>query len=718
MKIYKILTTLLVVLISCYTINLQAQKNYSAVADQAFKNNEYYDALPLYKKAYSKVKSSEKAEKARLMFQLAECYRLTNDYANAHKWYDRAIGRYKDNIVLYYDAQMLRNMQKYDDAIAQYKAYIQKAPNDPRGKMGLESCELAKKLKDNPSRYQVKEMKAFNSKQSDYGVAFIEQKRFTQLMFTSSRESSVGKGTDAWTGESFSDIYVSRKDRKGQWGTPQTLGKPINTEMSEGAPCLNRKATELYFTRCPREKKKKENCQIYNSQLKGIDWDEPKIQKLVPDSFSAGHPFISDDELSLYFSSDLQPGGLGGKDIWVAKRSSKTDKWGKPENLGNTINTNGDEMFPFLRTNGDLYFSSNGFPGMGGLDIFKAPKKDKSWGTPVDLIPPINSSSDDFAIVFMGDDERGFFSSNRTQKTGDDIFYFWLPNLLYTLSGTVKDDSTKMPIFEALVKVTDSDGKAFEGKTNKEGLYKFDTIQIQPNKTYNLLFTKEPEYFAGKGQATTVGLDQSKDLTLNKNLIPIPKKPIELPEILYDLNKWDLKPQYQDSLNGLYQTLVDNPKLVIELASHCDPRASDEHNDTLSNNRAKSVVDYLIGKGIDPERMVAKGYGKRVPRVLKKNTSYTINGKKYSFKKGTELTEKYILAIKEPDQREAAYTLDRRTEFSILRRNFVPKPKQESAPKPEENIKKDEGKTIPPVKLDTIKPKTVTPILPVKPKKK
>lgn len=680
MRMYKALIAAIIVTIS-FSFNVSAQKSFTTDADEAFKNNQYYDAISIYKKAYSKLKSN-KTEKARVIYQIAECYRLNNNPAEAIKWYERAMGRYQENILLYHYAEMLRQSQRYDDAIAQYKAYEAKVPNDPKGKIGEESCELAKKWKDNPTRYKVKDVNEaynnkYNSKQNDFAPFYIDQKTFNSYIFTSGRETSTGRKTDAWTGESFFDIYTARKARNGQWDLPMSIGTPINTEFSEGAACYNRKATELYFTKCSREKKKKTNCEILSSKLVGSAWDEPKQIALVPDSFSAGDPFISDDELSLYFASDVQPGGFGGKDIWVAKRNSTTEQFGKPENLGTNINTTGDDMFPYIRSTGDFYYASNGLVGMGGLDIYKSSRKGNEWGKPEIMLPPINSSADDFAIVFQNENERGLFSSNRNGKTGDDIYFFWLPNLVYSLKGTVKDDSTKLPIEFAIVKVTDSDGKTFEGKTDKDGVYKFDTTQILPKKTYSILFTKEPQYLASKGQTTTVGLEESKELILDKNLVPIPKKPIVLPDILYDVDKWDLKPQYQDSLNGLFQTLSDNPKIVIELSSHTDSRSSDQHNDTLSQRRAQSVVDYLIKKGIDSERLIAKGYGEKQPRILKTNSSVMINGKKYSFKKGIELNEKYINSIKEIDQKEAAYQLNRRTEFKILNQNFVPKPKTE-----------------------------------------
>lgn len=693
MKLFKILSFSLLIIFAVNT-HLSAQKDHLAIADEAFNNNEFTEAVNLYKKAYTKVKTKE--EKAKVHFQIAECYRKANRPEEAIKYYERILDKSPKNIVFLYYADMLKILQRYDEAIVQYKKYQEKEPSDMRGKIGEESCEAAKKWKDTPTRYNVIEMKAFNSKFSDFSTFFTDQKKFNALVFTSGRETSSGKETDAWTGQSFTDIYETRRDRKGDWSSPSILGKTINTESNEGATCINRKGNELYFTRCPREKKKRVNCKIYVAQYAGNEWGEAKELPLVPDTITVGHPFISDDELELYFSSDLPNGSQGGKDIFVVKRNSKSEAFGAPVNLGPTINTAYDDMFPYIRKNEELYFSSYGHIGMGGLDIFKSVKQsDGKWGRPVNMLAPINSNADDYGIVFYGDEERGLFTSNRNLKTNDDIYYFWLPSLLYTLSGTIRDDSTKNALSGVIVKVTDSDGKIFEGKTGADGTYKFDTTQILPKKTYNLVFSKEPLYFNAKGQITTVGLEQSKDLVLDKNLRPIPKKPIVLPDILYDLAKWDLKPQYQDSLNDLFETMMDNPKIVIELASHTDTRAKDEYNDTLSQKRAQSVVNYLIQKGIDTERMIAKGYGEKVPRELKEGKTVVFNNKKYTFKKGTVITDAFISKLKSNDEKEAAHQLNRRTEFRIIRQDYIPKPKSEgNIQTPVTPVIKEEAKPI------------------------
>jgi len=402
-----------------------------------------------------------------------------------------------------------------------------------------------------------------------------------------------------------------------------------------------------------------------------------------------GHPSIASDE-TIFFSADLA-GGHGGKDIWMARKEKKTGKYIKI-NLGLEINTAGDELFPFIRNDSILYFASNGLPGMGGLDIFKSTWSNGKWSKPENMKYPINSPADDFAIVFNGDEaEQGLFSSNRPGGKGrDDIYSFVIPPVYFTLEGIVTDDRTLQPIAGVKVKSSGTNGRSLETKSDEKGHYGFNKMQIDKNTTYDIFVTRK-DYFNEKGRETTVGLEKSKDLTRNFVLRPIPKKPVVLPDILYDLAKWDLKPQYRDSLQGLIETLDANETIVVELASHTDTRDSEERNDILSQKRAQSVVDYLISRGIDPDRLVAKGYGERVPRILNKD----VTREGYTFKAGTVLNDSIINLLPSTAVKEAAHQMNRRTEFSILRNDFVPKtkisknmpaPKVEVVVKPEENI--------------------------------
>jgi peptidoglycan-associated lipoprotein len=650
-----------------------SQRNPAKSADEAFAKQQYSLAIDKYKKAYSRVKK-DKDEKTRINAQLAECYRLTGNYKRAEAYYKRLIKAEYDKSnpeILLHFANMLKINGDYEEAIVQYNAYTERVPDDPRGKNGAEATALIEKWIENPSKYEVTNVKKINSREADFAPAYTTD-NYNEIVFTSTREGATGKETDDWTGQNFSDLFIAKIDRKDEWSEPVLFdqSETINTEANEGAAMFNAKFNTVYFTKCPNVPQKESGCQIYMAKRTGRNWSKPDMVEIngIDTLSTIGQPTLSEDELIIYFAGNRR-NGMGGKDIWVAYRDSKSDGFGRPMNLGEVINTPGDEMFPFLRNDTTLYFASDGHGGMGGLDIFISTIDTAgNWGPPVNLKYPMNSTSDDFGIVFHPTDEYGFFSSNRKGTRGlEDIYYFIEPPLLFTLVGTVKDDRTLMSMSDVNVQLIGSSGISVSTRTNDEGYYTFGESQVEQNTTYEVIVSK-PNYFNAKKTFTTVGVEFSKEFVKDFNMIPIPAEPIELPEILYDLAKWELKPQYQDSLQGLIQTLRDNPNIVIELASHTDARDSDERNDVLSQRRAQSVVDYLIIRGIDPARMVAKGYGERVPLTLKKDV--VRDG--FQFTEGTTLDEEYIASLSSTAEKEAAHQLNRRTEFRVLRKDYVP----------------------------------------------
>ena len=728
-----------------------AQNKYSKAADAAYADQMFFMALQKYQKAYTKVKNN-KAERDRISLRIAECYRMMNNTKKAESSYKRLVNNapyIKDNpkILLFY-ADMLKANGNYEEAIKQYKAYKESGPADPRADMGIATCTEAKVWIENPTKYTVKWEKMLNSKEDDFASSYAD-KKYNSIIFTSDRNGAKGRDVDNWTGLGFSDLFLSRIDHKGDWSKPVLAdeGGMINTKANDGVGQFNSRFSSFYFTRCWNEPKRKNGCAIMKtSRQGGTNWSEPEKVELGGDSSTImGHPSVASDE-TIFFSADL-PGGFGGKDIWMAKREKKGGKYVKV-NLGPSINTAGDELFPFIRNDSILYFASNGLPGMGGLDIFVSTRcksgtantyqwqsqiNNKSftnadgstnyqwqssldnkaftnangattaayipggamttdhWSRPINLRSPINSPADDFGIIFNGDElEQGLFSSNRPGGKGrDDIYSFVIPPVYYTLEGIITDDRTLQPVAGAKVRIVGTDGRAFEYNSDEKGHYGFNKMQILANTTYDILVTKK-DYFNEKGRETTVGIEHSKDLVRNFVLRPIPRKPVVLPDILYDLAKWDLKPQYRDSLQGLIETLDANENIVIELASHTDSRDSDERNDILSQKRAQSVVDYLISRGIDPDRLVAKGYGERAPRTLNKD----VTREGYTFKVGTVLNDSVINLLPNTSVKEAAHQLNRRSEFSILRNDFIPKTKiTKNAPatkievvvKPEEN---------------------------------
>jgi peptidoglycan-associated lipoprotein len=653
-----------------------AQSRKAEAADIDFENLRYALAIPKYKKAYSRVKNN-KIEKNRITYQLAECYRLTNQPNRAEAYYKRLVRAKYDRTepsVLLKLADMQRNNGDYEDALENYKLYLEREPGDVMGQVGLESCELALEWEENPSNFEIIKLRRMNSREDDFSPAYSEPTS-NAIIFTSAREGSTGKKEDEWTGMSFTDLYYSKQDKKGDWSNPVLVDESeiVNTEANEGQPAFNENFSQMYFTRCGKDNVTINGCNVYVARKAGRSWGEPTQVDLGGDSTSVfGHPAVSPDESFLIFSSPKK-GGAGGKDLWIVSKSGGSGSFSTPRNLGNVINTPGDEVFPSMRGDSVLFFASNGHPGMGGLDIFKSVRlEDDTWSEPINLRPPMNTNYDDFGITWHPDGlDQGFFSSNRRGgRGGDDLWFFNNPPKLYSVKGKVIDNTILQPVEAAEVILVSSDGTTVTTTTNSVGYYEFTDDQVKANTTFEITVAKD-DFFNQKTMETTVGLEASKDFEINFNLEPIPEEPIILPDILYDLGKWELKPQFQDSLQGLIETLDANETIVVEIASHTDARDTEERNDILSQRRAESVVDYLILRGIDPERLIAKGYGERVPFTIVKQTEKA----GYVFEEGTVLTEAFIETLPSQEVKEAAHQMNRRSEFSILSKDFVPKPK-------------------------------------------
>jgi peptidoglycan-associated lipoprotein len=647
--------------LSFFSLNTVAQSGKARKADIAYKAGEYYKAIDLYRDTYNSLRDNTK--KDQLLFQIAQCYRLANEPIKAELWYSKSIAKgYSDPIAVFYLAEMQKMNMKYEEAKENYKTFKNNAPTDPRADYGIRSCEQAMKWIENPSGYLVENMKFFNSKQDDFAPAYANSE-YSEVYFTSSRDGSTGNSIHGATGQNFSDIYMSKIDRKGSWSEPTPLQDGINTENEEGTPSFSADFKTMYFCSCKKVKNKDIGCQIYYVERQGEQWGREKPVELGSDSVVAAHPAISPDELTLYFVSDMA-GGQGGKDIWKITRESKGGEWGKPVNMGPDINTPGDEMFPYVHPDGMLYFSSTGHIGMGGLDIFKAKQDEKGKWKIENMETPINSNSDDFGITFMAKQEKGFFSSSRTNRGDDDIFMFSLPPLKFNVIGVVKDEKSNTPLADATIKSISSDGITVDTKTDKTGSFKF---TLKPATDY-IFIASHQGFLNGKERETTKGLDRSRDFKTQIVLTSI-ETPIELPNILYDFNKADLREESKVALDKLVETLNDNPNITIELMSHTDSRGTDEDNLVLSQKRAQSVIDYLIEKGIAADRLTAKGYGESQPKVVDNKLAA-----QYTFvKENTVLTEAVINALKDSDLQEIAHQINRRTEFKVLRTDYKPK---------------------------------------------
>ncbi|MGE0077107.1 MAG: OmpA family protein [Bacteroidales bacterium] len=639
-----------------------AQTSKLTRAEALYKAGGYYEAIDLYKDDIDKIK--DKTELSKYLYKIGNCYRLIGNARQAQIWYQKAILRQcPDPKVFFYYAEMLKMGEKYDEAIEQYQKYKVLAPLDKLADSGIESCELSKKWKETPSGYEIINMRGINTKYSEFSPSFGSND-YTELFFTSSRKGTTGGKTSAVTGESFTDIFLSTRDAKGVWSAPKPIDESVNTQFDEGTSSLTSDYNNIFFTRCKVSKRDKLGCQIFTSKRTDEGWLSPDEIKISSDSMIVAHPSLSSDGTTLYFTSNI-PGGFGGLDIWKITRNSPSDEWGEPINLGGEINTAGNENFPYVHADGTLYFSSDGHPGMGGLDLFKAKANESGAWQVENMRYPMNSPADDFGIVFENDREAGYFSSRRQGGRGsDDIYMFYLPPIIYNMIGKVTDNKTNEPISEATVKLIGSDGAIVTMQSQEDGSFKFN---LTPNTDYVVIASKKG-FLNNKAKETTRGLTTSKDFDVAIGITST-EKPIEIPNIFYDYNKWELRPESKEALDKLVEILNDNPTVTIELASHTDSRGTQEYNYELSQKRAQSVVNYLIEKGIATERLKAKGYAQTQPKVV----DAALNAR-YSFLPiGVTLDQKFTDGLTSEENKEAVYQINRRTEFRVLRDDYPAK---------------------------------------------
>jgi len=602
-------------------------------ADNAYNLNQYYNAAVLYQKAVGKVKA---AEKPRVTFKIGESYRLAGQPKKAETFYATAVNQgYNEPAGVLQYADLLKQNGKYEEAIQQYNAYLGLKPGDKRGTDGVKSSALGKEYLAKPTRWKVENFKQANTKFMEYSPMIYKK---NGVIFASSREEATGSKTYGRTNEKFSDLYVMYVDKKGNWSQPEMLGGEVNTDSHEGSPTFTKNGAVMYYTMCDR---RDGGCKIFQSTKAGSGnvWNTPVwVPVLGKDSVTVvGSPALSPDEKSLYFVATNAPGGLGGRDIWVVKKSRSG--WDDPVNLGPTINTPGDEMTPWIAKNGKLYFASNGHLGMGGLDNFSAEGSGTSWTNVQNLKSPLNSPADDLGIVLDEKLERGYMVTNRDGAASYDLFSVVLPPLVYNVSGTVLDDSTRKPLAGATVQLIMPDSTFQEVITKSNGQY---TFKIKGDNNYRLIANRTA-YFGNSGSVSTKGEEESKNYTVDINLRPIPKTVITLKDILYDLNKATLRPESKNSLDELVKLMEETPTLRVAINSHTDSRGKTDSNINLSQRRAQSVVDYLVTAGIDTGRLVAKGYGES--QLLNRCAD------------GVECTEE-------------EHQVNRRTEFEILSADF------------------------------------------------
>ncbi len=621
---------------------------------------EYYDAANEFRQAYQKTPAKERTKRGQIARKMAMCYDKSLQSARALAAWRNAI-RYQqaDTADRLAFAQTLMKNGNYREAEEQFQLVLDSLPNDKLARDGLFAARKAPDIKQLGSRYTVKRMEVFNSRRADYcPVLFGDE--FDQLYFTSTRNEAQGDELSGITGTKQGDIFYSQKDDKGKWSKPEDVSGGVNTAYDEGACCFSVDGREMYLTQCVTDPSYPRYAQIVKSNRSDAAWSKATEVKLTGDTLSSyAHPAISPDGEWLYFSSDM-PGGKGGLDIWRVRITPAG--YGGVENLGEPINTAGDEAFPTFRPNGDLYFSSNGHPGLGGLDIFIAKVgKDGRYHLSHPGYP-LNSQGDDFGMTFEGPYNRGFFSSNRGDARGwDHIYSFVNPEIMQTVKGWVYEmDGYELPA--AQVYVVGDDGTNEKMSVHSDGSF---TKVLDPGVSYLFLATCKGYLNHQEQVKALVNPKESRDTTLQFALANI-SAPTLIDNIFYDFDKATLRDSSKTALDKLVALLKENPHVTIELSAHCDYKGSAEYNKRLSQRRAEAVVAYLIAHGIAADRLTPVGYGKERPKKIKKKMT-----EKYKWlKEGNVLTEDFIKALKDKKKEEICNQLNRRTEFSVLRTTY------------------------------------------------
>ena len=627
-------------------------------AEEKQRIGEYYEAAAIYRKVYTKTSPKKRDLRGYIAYRMAECNRLINNTAKATSAYMNAIRYdYPDSTVYLRMGQMLQKTGRYPEAIKNYDIYMENDPSNLLAINGIQGCELAPGWKKNPTRYEVRRMDKFNSRRGEFSPMLAGDK-YDQLYFASSRSKDKDAKVSAITGQNNNNLFLVKQDEKGAWLAPVELEDEVNTEYDEGTPSFSPDGNTMYYTYCAQDPEGPRTAEIYISTRSSAKWGKGTSATIVKDSVTAlGHPSISPDGKYLYFVSDAV-GGFGGKDIFRARVAG--NDFGPMENLGEEINTPGDEMFPYVRDSVTLYFASNGHPGMGGLDLFKATQDSTGKWNVENLGAPINSMADDFGITFAGKEERGFFCSNRNDARGyDHIYSFERPTITIFIEGIV-NDVDEYPIEDATVRIVGKDGLNVKVPVKKDGTYR---VELERDIRY-VMMASARGYLNQNYELHTGPEEKNETYIVDFFLSPI-SKPVVIDNIFYDFDKATLRPESKKALDEMIKMLNDNPNVTIELGAHTDRKGTDQYNERLAQRRAQSVVDYLIAGGIEAARLEAKGYGESVPKTINKKMA-----KQFDFlKEGDVLTEEFILALP-PEQQEIADQINRRTEFKVLRTNY------------------------------------------------
>ena len=657
--------------------------------DKFYALGEYFDAATQYKKAYAQTPTKERALRGRRAMKMADCYERINQTQRAVAAYNNVV-RYKqqDSLTQFHLGTLLMKNGDYKNAERAFQQAIDSltgtdSPYLLLAREGLKAARQAPDLRKKDSKYSVKREDLFNSRRSDFSPMLCGDNN-DQLYFTSTRNQAQGDELSGITGMKPADIFFSQKDDKGKWGKVQTIDSELNSALDEGVCSFTPDGRTMYLTQCKTDPDYPRYATIVTSQRSDAAWSKPTDLAISRDTLSTfAHPAVSPDGQWLYFVSDM-PGGQGGYDIWRAELLQSGV--GPVENLGQPINSSGNEMFPTFRPNGDLYFSSNGHPGLGGLDIFIAKPTETGWMMEHPGYP-LNSQGDDFGMTFEGLHNRGYFSSNRGDARGwDHIYSFEKSEVLVTVKGWVYEmDGYELPAGQ--VYMVGNDGTNRKLSVKGDGSF---TQEIETGVDYVFLGTCKG-FLNHKEELRVDTATVSNEYVLQFPLANI-SAPVLIENIFYDFDKATLRPESATALDELVKLLNENPNITIELSAHTDSRGSDQYNERLSQRRAESVVNYLIDHGIAADRLTPKGYGEGKPKTIKRKVA-----ERYPFlKEGDVLTEAFIAALKDPVLEDSCHQLNRRTEFIVLRTTygmFDEQGRLKNLPKPKATTEAEEPKS-------------------------
>lgn len=587
---------LLVILAGCASTHIHN-------GDRYYDGLAYDQAIPYYEKVYYKNPTPEVGVK------LADSYFKTGKLEAAEAVYDQVVSATKTKNIHYFNyAKVLMANNKHDKAKQILQDYLYVHKNDAVAKMMLSSCNSVDDRFRDTTLFTLEEIGT-----DGFTNAFSVTEYQDGIVFVADKEVFAGRKKYPWTGKSYLGIYEMKKSDDGTWMDPQVMKGDINGRFHEGPATFTEDGNTVYFTRSNYFKRKMElnedrenNLKIFKAKLVDGKWQNLEEFPFNSDDYSVGHPALTPCCHTLYFVSDM-PGGFGGTDIY---RTDFVDgKWTQPENLGEDVNTAGNEMFPFVDEDGSLYFSSDAHNSMGGLDVFLTYHNGDRWAKPENLNYPINSNRDDFGFSMSDDLKTGFVSSSRSES--DKIYEFSKHKPKFNLIGFAHEKGNQNPVEGVTVEITNAETmEVMKAVSDKNGKFK---IKLEAESTYELLCTKMG-CFARTDEISTKGLKYSQDFYADFEVEEIELfKPIVLENIFYDFDEWFIRPDAAIELDKLAKLLKDNPEIDIELGSHTDSRGSDRYNERLSDRRAYAAIQYLRERGISATRLTWKGYGESVP---------------------------------------------------------------------------------------------------------